>query len=36
MGPMLFGPFTAVRRAEAEAFANQEPDEIVAAHWWRY
>jgi glutamine synthetase len=36
MGPMLFGPFTAVRRAEAEAFAGQEPDEIVAAHRWRY
>jgi glutamine synthetase len=36
MGPMLFGPFTAVRRAEAEAFADQEPDEIVAAHRWRY
>jgi glutamine synthetase len=36
MGPMLFGPFTAVRRAEAEAFADQEPDDIVAAHRWRY
>jgi glutamine synthetase len=36
MGPMLFGPFTAVRRAEAEAFADQEPDEIAAAHRWRY
>lgn len=36
MGPMLFGPFLAVRRAEAEAFAGQEPDEIVAAHRWRY
>jgi glutamine synthetase len=36
MGPLLFGPFTAVRRAEAEAFADQEPDEIVAAHRWRY
>jgi glutamine synthetase len=36
MGPMLFGPFVAVRRAEAEAFAGQEPDEIVAAHRWRY
>jgi glutamine synthetase len=36
MGPMLFGPFTAVRRAEAEAFAGQEADEIVAAHRWRY
>jgi hypothetical protein len=32
----LFGPFTAVRRAEAELFAGQEPDEIVAAHRWRY
>jgi glutamine synthetase len=36
MGPMLFGPFVAVRRAEAEAFAGQEPDEIAAAHRWRY
>jgi glutamine synthetase len=36
MGPMLFSPFAAVRRAEAEAFAGQEPDEIVAAHRWRY
>jgi glutamine synthetase len=36
MGPMLFGPFAAVRRAEAEAFADQEPEEIVAAHRWRY
>ena len=36
MGPMLFGPFLAVRRAEAEAFAGQDPDEIVAAHRWRY
>jgi glutamine synthetase len=36
MGPMLFGPFVAVRRAEAEAFAGMEPDEIVAAHRWRY
>ncbi|HEX9693642.1 MAG TPA: glutamine synthetase family protein [Actinomycetota bacterium] len=36
MGPMLFGPFTAVRRAEAEAFADKDPDEIVAAHRWRY
>jgi glutamine synthetase len=36
MGPMLFSPFTAVRRAEAEAFAGQEPDEIVAAHRWQY
>jgi glutamine synthetase len=36
MGPMLFGPFAAVRRAETEAFAGQEPEEIVAAHRWRY
>lgn len=36
MGPMLFGPFTAVRRAEAEAFAGQDPETIVAAHRWRY
>jgi glutamine synthetase len=36
MGPQLFGPFTAVRRAEAAAFAGQEPEEVVAAHRWRY
>ena len=36
MGPMLFEPFVAVRRAEAAAFAGQEPDDIVAAHRWRY
>ena len=36
MGPMLFGPFTAVRRAEAEAFATQDPDAIAAIHRWRY
>ena len=36
MGPMLFGPFLAVRRAEADAFAGQEPEEVVAAHRWRY
>jgi glutamine synthetase len=36
MGPMLFSPFVAVRHAEAEAFAGMEPDEIVAAHRWRY
>ena len=36
MGPQLFGPFTAVRRAEAAAFAGQEPEEAVAAHRWRY
>jgi glutamine synthetase len=36
MGPKLFSPFTAVRRAEVEAFAGKEPEEIVAAHRWRY
>jgi glutamine synthetase len=36
MGPMLFGPFVAVHRAEAEAFAGQGPEEVVAAHRWRY
>ncbi|MFL5798352.1 MAG: glutamine synthetase family protein [Actinomycetota bacterium] len=36
MGPMLFGPFTAVRRAEIAAFADMGPEEIVAAHRWRY
>src|SRR5204863_9657262 len=36
MGPKLFSPFVAVRRAEAEAFSGQEPEKIVAAHRWRY
>jgi glutamine synthetase len=36
MGSMLFGPFVATRRAEAEAFLGQEPEKIVAAHRWRY
>jgi glutamine synthetase len=36
MGPMLFSPFVAVRHAEAEAFAESEPDDIAAAHRWRY
>jgi glutamine synthetase len=36
MGPMLFGPFTAVRRAEAEEFEGLDADEVVAAHRWRY
>ena len=36
MGPLLFGPFAAVRRAEAEAFSGKDPDAIVAAHRWRY
>jgi glutamine synthetase len=36
MGPMLFGPFLAVRRAEAEAFGGQKPEEVIAAHRWRY
>jgi glutamine synthetase len=36
MGSMLFGPFVAVRRAEAEAFAGMDPEEVVAAHRWRY
>jgi glutamine synthetase len=36
MGPMLFGPFTAVRRAEVASFAGHEPEKIVAAHRWRY
>jgi glutamine synthetase len=36
MGPMLIGPFVAVRKAEADAFAGQEPDEVVSAHRWRY
>jgi glutamine synthetase len=36
MGPMLFGSFAAVRRAEAEAYAGQDAESVVADHRWRY
>ncbi|HET6654296.1 MAG TPA: glutamine synthetase family protein [Nocardioides sp.] len=36
MGDYLYDAFTAVRRAEIELFANNTPDEIVAATRWRY
>ena len=36
MGSTLYGAFLAVRRAEAELFAGQDPDAIAAAHRWRY
>jgi glutamine synthetase len=36
MGPTLFNAFAAVRRAEAETFADKEDAEIVEAHRWRY
>lgn len=36
MGPMLFGPFVATRRAEHEAYGGKDPEEIAAAHRWRY
>jgi glutamine synthetase len=36
MGPTLFNAFAAVRRAEAETFADKEDTEIVEAHRWRY
>jgi glutamine synthetase len=36
MGPTLFHSFAAVRKAESEAFAGKEPEEIAAAHRWRY
>jgi glutamine synthetase len=36
MGPKLFSPFVAVRRAEAEAFEGQSPEDVAAAHRWRY
>src|SRR5918992_584811 len=36
VGTLLFSAFAAVRRAEAEAFAGQGPEEVVAAHRWRY
>jgi glutamine synthetase len=36
MGSMLFGAFTAVRRAEMEFFSDMDPDAVAAAHRWRY
>jgi len=36
MGSMLFGAFTAVRRAEFEFFGEMDPDAVAAAHRWRY
>jgi glutamine synthetase len=36
MGPPLFEAFLAVRRAEAELFAGQTDDQIVAATRWRH
>jgi glutamine synthetase len=36
MGEMLFGAVLAVRRAELETFSEADPEEIVAAHRWRY
>jgi glutamine synthetase len=36
MGDPLFLSFLAVRRAEAELFAGQEPADVVAATRWRY
>jgi glutamine synthetase len=36
MGDPLFLAVLAVRRAEAELFAGQEPEQVVAATRWRY
>ena len=36
MGEPLFQAFVAVRRAEAELFADASPDEVVAATRWAY
>lgn len=36
MGEILFDAFTAVRRAEADAFREAESEAIVEAHLWRY
>ncbi|WP_432970751.1 glutamine synthetase [Dactylosporangium sp. CA-233914] len=36
MGDALFEAFLAVRRGEAELFADREPDDVVAATRWRY
>ncbi|HEY1331890.1 MAG TPA: glutamine synthetase family protein [Actinomycetota bacterium] len=36
MGPTLFNSFTAVRKGESETFAGKDPEEIAAAHRWRY
>ena len=36
MGPALFEAFLAVRRGEAELFADVSPDEIAARTRWRW
>jgi glutamine synthetase len=36
MGDYLFDAFTAVRRAEIDLFADQTPEQVVAATRWRY
>jgi glutamine synthetase len=36
MGDMLFEAFLATRRGEADRFVEQEPDQVVRAHRWRY
>ena len=36
MGDVLFNAFVAVRRGEAEAFADKTPEQVVEAHCWRY
>lgn len=36
MGDWLFDAFTAVRRAEIKLFADQTPEQVVAATRWRY
>jgi glutamine synthetase len=36
LGDRLLGAFLAVRRADAAWAQERSPDEIVAAHLWRY
>jgi glutamine synthetase len=36
LGEPLFGAFTAVRRADAAWAADRSPEEVIAAHRWRY
>ena len=36
LGEPLLGAFTAVRRADAAWAADRSPEEVIAAHRWRY
>jgi glutamine synthetase len=36
LGRPMLGAWSVVRRADAESFRDRSPEEIVAAHRWRY